>query len=88
MEYFKIFAVMIVFALITGLLAKSKGRNLVLWSVAGSLGVIFTLIGLAFFNHLNKIPEDKRQISIKREKIFCTVAIFLGFLNICIRVFL
>ena len=49
----------ILFLVITGLLAKRKGRNPFLWGIAGAFGLIITLIVLAFFADIKKLTEEQ-----------------------------
>jgi len=70
------------FALITGLLAKRKGRIVALWAVAGAMVWVVALVGLAFFHNLKDITDDQQAASRKREKVFCGILIGVGSLGL------
>ena len=70
-----------IFGVIGGLLAKHKQRNIKLWVIASGLLVIVALIGLAFFPPMKNLTEEQKEVSSKRESIFCLIVIILGIIR-------
>lgn len=73
-----IFLVYILFVIVTIMLAMRKHRNPALWGLAAAFGLLITLIGLAFFQDMNKLTMEEVVKSKKREQIFCGIVIALG----------
>jgi hypothetical protein len=74
--------VLVIGAVGTPVLARRKHRDVGRWVIA-SLGGLWMTAAVSFlailmFSDLQKLPEDKRAGSIRREKCFCWTMVAVG----------